>query len=347
MSAGDALSYLDASPTVALPTPALSAYANRFTVVEDNANTNGIYDHWLKQFASGYWAPSLGNSASTTANIVMLRTTAPVVSRHGDASTPSDAKLADIQAQLSGFTPRADDLLVMSVGLGDILVNNIAWLLRRFPVFGVFGNGNYRLQPIYVDDLARIVASMDEALGEAGANLVTGDTKVMERGALDGIAINTAGIGVVPAGIDYGPHRLQPGDAILVSGPIGLHGIAVMSVRAGLEFGSAITSDTAPLNGIVAALQEASIDVRMLRDPTRGGVAASLNEIARSSGTGMEIVERSIPVPDDVRAACEMLGLDPLYVANEGILVAVVAGDHTIVISGRLGIGTALSSCSR
>ena len=121
ISAGDAMSYLDANPVVGLPTPALSAYANRLTVVEDNANTNGIYDHWLKQFAGGYWTPMLGNSASTTANIIMLRTAAPVISRHADTPAPSDAKLGDIQTQLSGFTPRADDLLVMSVGLGDIL----------------------------------------------------------------------------------------------------------------------------------------------------------------------------------------------------------------------------------
>lgn len=155
VSAGDALSYLDASPTVALPTPALSAYANRFTVVEDNANTNGIYDHWLKQFASGYWAPSLGNSASTTANIVMLRTTAPVVSRHGDASTPSDAKLADIQAQLSGFTPRADDLLVMSVGLGDILELSETYLAGA--------GGNTNLNTLKDTAFARGQAYMDYA----------------------------------------------------------------------------------------------------------------------------------------------------------------------------------------
>ena len=121
ISAGDAMSFLDANPIVSLPAPALTAYANRLTVIEDNANTNGIYDHWLKQFAGGYMLPTLGNSANTTANIIMLRTAAPMVSRHGDASAPSDAKLSDIQAQLIGFSPRADDLLVMSVGLGDIL----------------------------------------------------------------------------------------------------------------------------------------------------------------------------------------------------------------------------------
>ena len=125
ISAGDAMSYLDANPAVSLgvtlPAPALSAYDNRLTVIEDNANTNGIYDHWLKQFAGGYWAPTLGDSTSTTAKIIMLRTAAPVMSRRGDVPAPSDAKLADIQAQLSGFSTRADDLLVMSVGLGDIL----------------------------------------------------------------------------------------------------------------------------------------------------------------------------------------------------------------------------------
>jgi hydrogenase expression/formation protein HypE len=151
---------------------------------------------------------------------------------------------------------------------------------------------------------------------------------VVDTGHGDGVYVTTTGVGVLAAGVDLGPHRVRPGDAVLVSGPVGLHGIAVMSVREGLEFGSTIESDCAPLNGLVAALLASGADVHMLRDPTRGGVAATLNEIARSSGTGIEIVERDVPVPDDVRAACGFLGLDPLYVANEGKLVAFVAADH-------------------
>jgi hydrogenase expression/formation protein HypE len=179
-----------------------------------------------------------------------------------------------------------------------------------------------------LDELGVIVDTMGRAARAAGVSIVTGDTKVVDAGSGDGVYVTTAGIGLIAEGIDYGPHRIRPGDAVLVSGPIAMHGIAVMSVREGLEFGSTIVSDSAPLNGLVAALQEADVSIRMMRDPTRGGVAATLNEIARSSGTGVEIVERSIPVPDDVRAACGFLGLDPLYVANEGRLVAFVASEE-------------------
>lgn len=176
-----------------------------------------------------------------------------------------------------------------------------------------------------IDELGVIVETMGRAARAAGVSIVTGDTKVVDAGSGDGVYINTAGIGIVPDGVDLGPHRVRPGDAILLSGPIGMHGIAVMSVREGLEFGSEIVTDSAPLNGLVGALLESGIDVHMMRDPTRGGVAATLNEVARMSDTGMEIVERAIPVPDDVRAACGFLGLDPLHVANEGKLVAFVA----------------------
>ncbi len=176
-----------------------------------------------------------------------------------------------------------------------------------------------------LDELGRIATTMGESARRAGVSIVTGDTKVVDAGHGDGVFINTAGIGVLADGVDLGPHRLRPGDAIIVSGAIGMHGIAVMSVREGLEFGSDIVTDSAPLNGLVAALLASGADVHMMRDPTRGGVAATLNEIAHSSGTGALIIERSVPVPDDVRAACGFLGLDPLYVANEGKLVAFVA----------------------
>ena len=178
-----------------------------------------------------------------------------------------------------------------------------------------------------LDELGIIVETMGRAAREAGVSIVTGDTKVVDAGSGDGVYINTAGIGILADGVDLGPHRIRPGDAIIVSGPIGMHGIAVMSVREGLEFGSDIVTDSAPLNGLVATLLDSGLDIHMFRDPTRGGVAATLNEVAKASGTGMEIVERSVPVPEDVRAACGFLGLDPLFVANEGRLVAFVAGD--------------------
>ena len=198
-----------------------------------------------------------------------------------------------------------------------------------------------------IDELGVIAETMGRAARASGVSIVTGDTKVVDSGSGDGVFINTSGIGLIPAGVDLGPHRVRPGDAIIVSGPIGMHGIAVMSVRAGLEFGSDIVTDSAPLNGLVDALLAARVDVHMMRDPTRGGVAATLNEIAKSSGTGMQIVERDVPVPDDVRAACGFLGLDPLYVANEGKLVAFVGAadaDRALeTMSGHeLGVGATL-----
>ena len=198
-----------------------------------------------------------------------------------------------------------------------------------------------------LDELGVIAETLGRAARVAGVSVVTGDTKVVDAGHGDGLYVNTAGIGVVPAGVDLGPHRVAPGDRILVSGPIGRQGIAVLSVRDGLEFGSEITTDSAPLNGLVRALLETGADVTMMRDPTRGGLAATLNEIAAASGTGVEIVERAVPVPDDVRAACGFLGLDPMYVANEGRLVAFVRGadaDRALatVAAHPLGAGAAL-----
>jgi len=179
-----------------------------------------------------------------------------------------------------------------------------------------------------VDELGRLTAALGAAATEAGVRVVAGDTKVVDRGHGDGVFINTTGVGLVPDGVDIGPTGARPGDAVLVSGPIGLHGVAVLSVRDGLEFGTEIHSDCQPVNGLVAGLLAAGIDVHVLRDPTRGGVAAALNEIAASSQVGVQIEERSIPVPDDVRAACGFLGLDPLVVANEGKLVAFVPGEQ-------------------
>ncbi len=174
-----------------------------------------------------------------------------------------------------------------------------------------------------LSDLKRIVESMAAAAREAGVPIVTGDTKVVERGSGDGVFITTTGVGVVPEGVSISGNRARPGDAILVSGHIGDHGVAIMSLRENLEFGTSIRSDTAALNGLVEAMLGATTDIHCLRDPTRGGLATTLNELARQSGVGMVIDERRIPVRDEVRAACEFLGLDPLYVANEGKLIAI------------------------
>lgn len=173
--------------------------------------------------------------------------------------------------------------------------------------------------------LGRIVERMAEAARDAGVRIATGDTKVVERGHGHGCYITTAGVGVVPAGLQIGPDRARPGDVVIVSGTIGDHGMAVMSVREGLQFETAIESDSAPLAGLVAVLLAAAPGVHALRDPTRGGVASALNEIAGRSKVGIVLEERAVPVRPDVQAACELLGLDPIYVANEGKLLAIVA----------------------
>jgi hydrogenase expression/formation protein HypE len=172
-------------------------------------------------------------------------------------------------------------------------------------------------------DLERVVASMRRACDEAGIAIVTGDTKVVDRGKADQVFIATTGVGRVPAGRDLSIANAREGDAVLVSGTIGDHGIAIMSVREGISFETELASDCAPLTGLVRAILDASPRVRCLRDPTRGGVASALNEIAEASRIGVEVHEARVPVRPEVRGACELLGLDPLYVANEGKLVLV------------------------
>ena len=175
-----------------------------------------------------------------------------------------------------------------------------------------------------VDVLRKVVASMAAAAGLARVSLVTGDTKVVERGKGDGLYVNTAGIGVVRSPGAIHPGRVQPGDTVIVSGDLGRHGIAVMSAREGFDFKTPVESDVAPLWDPVRALLEAGVDIHCLRDLTRGGLAGALNEIAGSRGATVEIQESAIPVPEGVRGACEILGLDPLYVPNEGRFVAFV-----------------------
>ncbi len=174
-------------------------------------------------------------------------------------------------------------------------------------------------------DLKRIVDSMAAAARAADVVIVTGDTKVVERGKGDGVFINTSGIGVVPPGVDIHARRARPGDAILVSGTLGDHGVAILSHRQGLSFETDLESDSAALHGLVAAMLAAAPDLHVLRDPTRGGVAATLNEIAHAAGVGMRLDELALPVRPQVRGACELLGLDPLNVANEGKLLAICA----------------------
>lgn len=284
-----------------------------------------------------------------------LRDHPAIVLGHGGGGTLS-AELVEhlflpAYADQGGVLSQLGDAAVVSAGGVRIAMSTDSYVVRpRFFPGGNIGdlavNGTINdlavsgAVPMYLtvgmvleeglplDELNSIAATMGRAARDAGVAIVTGDTKVVDSGHGDGIYINTAGVGLVPDGRDLGPHRVQPGDAIIVSGPIGMHGIAVMSVREGLEFGSEIVTDSAPLNGIIGALFESGADVHMMRDPTRGGVAASLTEIAKASRAGVEIVERDVPVPDDVRAACGFLGLDPLYVANEGKFIAFVSADE-------------------
>ena len=176
--------------------------------------------------------------------------------------------------------------------------------------------------------LEKVVASMQAAAAEAGVEIIAGDTKVVQRGKADGLYITTAGVGLIPPGLNIGGALARPGDVVLLSGPIGDHGIAVLAARGELGFETDLLSDVAPLNHMVARLLDACPGVHVLRDPTRGGLGTTLNEIARQSGVCIEIAEQAIPVRPQVTAACEMLGFDPLYIANEGKLVAILAPEQ-------------------
>ncbi len=193
-----------------------------------------------------------------------------------------------------------------------------------------------------MDTLWKIVCSMRDAAQRCGVQIVTGDTKVVDKGKGDGLFINTAGLGVIEHSFVIAPPSVRPGDAVLVSGDLGRHGMAIMAVREGLQFESTIESDSAPVHEMVLELVKAGIEIHCLRDLTRGGLASALNEIAEAAGVRIEIVEKSVPVREDVHAACEMLGLDPLHVACEGRFVAFVAAGDTeraLQVIGRHAVG--------
>ncbi len=196
-------------------------------------------------------------------------------------------------------------------------------------------------------DLERIVINMAEAARHAGVKIICGDTKVVEKGKGDGVFINTTGVGVVSAGVNISGDLARPADVILLSGSIGDHGIAVLSKRENLDFETSIESDSAALNELVAEMVKAVPQIHCLRDPTRGGLATSLNELAKQSGVGMQIQEAAIPIRTEVAAACELLGLDPLYIANEGKLVAICAAEDaqkllSVMRENRLGQDAAI-----
>ena len=213
--------------------------------------------------------------------------------------------------------------------IGDLAVNGTVNDLAVSGARPLWLSAGFILEEGFpVADLERIVASMAAAAEQAGVQVVTGDTKVVQRGKADGCYVNTAGVGVIERPGELGVATARPGDAVIVSGPIGEHGITIMLARGELDIESEVTSDTAPLNGLVERLLDAAPGVRGLRVATRGGVATICNEVARAAGVAVVVDEQAVPVRPDVRGACELLGIDPLYVACEGRLVAVVDGDQ-------------------
>jgi len=284
---------------------------------------------------------------------VPLRDTPFVVMGHGGGGAMSAELIEHLFLPAYGEAAGRDlgDSAVLDVGGGTRLAFSTDSFVVKPPFFpgGSIGdlavNGTVNdlamsgASPLYLStayileegtglaDLGRIAQAVGAAARRAGVRLVTGDTKVVDSGSGDGVYITTAGVGLVRPGVAIGPTRATPGDVVLMSGDIGVHGVAVMSCREGLEFGTTIESDTAALHTLVAAMLDTGADVHVLRDPTRGGVSASLNEIAKASRVGIDLVERDLPIPAAVRDACNLLGLDPLQVANEGKLLAFVPAD--------------------
>jgi hydrogenase expression/formation protein HypE len=220
--------------------------------------------------------------------------------------------------------------------IGDLAVNGTVNDLSMTGAVPLYLTAGFILEEGFaVEDLSRIVASMAAAAKQAGVQIVTGDTKVVEKGKADGCYINTSGVGLIPADANLGVANARPGDSIIVSGPIGDHGVTIMLARGELDIEADVTSDTAPLNGLVETLLRSTTGVRALRDATRGGVATILNEIAKAADVGVQVNEEAIPVRAPVRGAAELLGIDPMYVACEGRMVVVVDGelaDHALQI---------------
>jgi hydrogenase expression/formation protein HypE len=281
-----------------------------------------------------------------------LRGSDRIMMGHGGGGAMSAELIEQLFIPAFGSSARAElgDAAVLTVPGGRLAFSTDSFVVR--PMFfpgGCIGdlavNGTVNdlamagARPLYLStsfileegtalaDIASVATAMGKAAAAAGVYLVTGDTKVVDAGHGDQIFVNTAGIGTVADGVDIRPERATAGDVVIVSGMIGLHGVAIMSVREGLDFGAQVESDCAPLHGLVRVMVETGADIHALRDPTRGGLGTTLNEIARAGGVGIRIVERDVPVPEIVASACSLLGLDPLYVANEGKLVAVVPAE--------------------
>jgi hydrogenase expression/formation protein HypE len=261
---------------------------------------------------------------------------APALAAAAPGGVLNDAAVLEVGAARLAFT--TDSFVVSPIrfpggDIGELAVNGTVNDLAMMGARPVALSLAYVIEEgLPLEELRAITASAAAAAARAGARIVTGDTKVVGRGSADRLFVNTSGIGVVAEGIAPAADRAAPGDVVIVSGEIGLHGVAIMSVREGLEFEVEIASDTQALNGLVEAMLAVEPDIHVLRDPTRGGLSSALNEIAQASRVGMVLDEPAIPVPAPVRAACELLGLDPLHVANEGKLVAIVPAASADVV---------------
>lgn len=288
-----------------------------------------------------------------------LRETTRIVLGHGGGGVLSEELIENLFLPAFGTSGvPARDSALMDVGTGRIAMTTDSYVVQ--PLFFPGGNiGDLAVngtindlacsgaQPVglsagfiveeglELEVLGAVAQAMGMAAAHAGVGIVTGDTKVVGKSSADQLFINTAGVGIVPDGVDIGPQRARPGDHVIVSGNLGEHGVAIMSVREGIDFGTVVTTDSAPLHGLVAAMLSGSDDpgaVHALRDPTRGGLVAAVVEIARAAAVGVELDEAAIPVPDTVRSACSFLGLDPLQVANEGKMVAFVDPAHSAAV---------------
>jgi hydrogenase expression/formation protein HypE len=265
-----------------------------------------------------------------------------------------DAAVAEINGARLAFTTDSyvvNPLFFPGGDIGSLAVNGTVNDLAMAGARPLYLSAGFIIEEgLSMETLSRVVGSMRAAAQAAGVHIVTGDTKVVDKGKGDGVFINTAGVGLVEARRPIAPDRVRPGDAILVSGDLGRHGIAVMAAREGLAFETALESDTAPLAALVLDLIAAGVELHCLRDLTRGGLASALNEIAEAAGVGIEIDERRVPVCEDVRGACELLGFDPLYVANEGRFVAFVPdldADRALSLMRRHRVGAGAAAIGR
>jgi hydrogenase expression/formation protein HypE len=250
----------------------------------------------------------------------------------------NDGAILDLEGMRLAFSTDSytvDPIFFPGGNIGDLAINgtvNDVAMCGGDPVY--LSVGLIIEEGFSITDLEKIVSEMGKAAKTAGVTVVTGDTKVVPKGAVDKIFINTSGIGLIPPNVNIASHHAKPGDQIILSGTIADHGITILTRREGLSFKTSLTSDTAPLNHMVKQMLTAGPGIRVLRDPTRGGVGTALNEIAEKSKIGIKIYEQNIPLKKEVAAACELLGFDPLYLANEGKLLAFVsAGDTTAVLA--------------